>query len=308
MLPSLLTDLNADDEIIISDDGSSDESPDTLRAASYNDARVRFLQSTPSRSVSRTRNRGLRAATGDWVCFLDGDDRYLPGRRAVLAEGFRLQPTPRVIFTDYVWEQVESGSLSEDSVLVLRGMLSRLLQGYDRRSGSWFALHDDLFVRISAELGTPTHLAACTFHRLSLLDAQIAFDVRLAVAEDTDFLLRAVANGGVYFNPEPTFVYRRSGDGLDSRKDEVALLSRLFCACSLTLHPLFTADSVFATHVRRRIAAVEGDLAYVYRHQGAYRRSIRHALRSFSMYPNSLAFLETIKSSFSGLLPVKPKT
>jgi glycosyltransferase involved in cell wall biosynthesis len=304
MLPSLLDDLAGDDEVIIADDGSSDGSLDDVRHVAAADTRVRLLPSPPTRSVSRTRNRGFRATTGDWVCFLDGDDYYLPGRRELLAEGFRLNPTPRVVFTDSFSEQIESGTAPEQTRWMLRGMQRRLLDGRGQQQGNWFALSSDVFGRILADIGAPPQLAACAFHRLALVEAQLAFDTRLAVAEDTDFVLRAAADGGVFFSLVPTFVARRSESGLDSRKDEAALLSRMFCALSLTRHPLFTSDSEFANNTWRRIAEVEGDIAYVLRRQGSPRRAIRHAVRSLAASPSRLALLELVKSALNGLIRI----
>lgn len=62
-------------EIIIVNDGSTDESEDICLL--FCDAEPRALyKSTKNSGVSAARNTGLSLATGNWVCFLDADDFY----------------------------------------------------------------------------------------------------------------------------------------------------------------------------------------------------------------------------------------
>jgi glycosyltransferase involved in cell wall biosynthesis len=61
-------------EVIVVDDGSTDESPDIIR--SYEGLRSMRQQNA---GVSSARNAGLRVAQGKFVVFLDGDDCLLPG-------------------------------------------------------------------------------------------------------------------------------------------------------------------------------------------------------------------------------------
>lgn len=62
-------------ELIIIDDGSSDNTQQVVE--NYNDDRIKyFWQKNQERSTAR--NNGIDKATGDWICFLDSDDRYTP--------------------------------------------------------------------------------------------------------------------------------------------------------------------------------------------------------------------------------------
>jgi hypothetical protein len=66
-------------EVIAIDDGSTDETRQVLD--SFGDRIVVLSQQTPAGAYA-ARNRGLRAARGEFIAFLDSDDRWLPDRVA----------------------------------------------------------------------------------------------------------------------------------------------------------------------------------------------------------------------------------
>lgn len=63
-------------EVIVIDDGSTDDTPAVLQA--YGNS-IRVLRQ-PNQGVSAARNQGISAATGDWIAFLDSDDEWCPGK------------------------------------------------------------------------------------------------------------------------------------------------------------------------------------------------------------------------------------
>ncbi len=65
-------------EAIVVDDGSTDDSRAIARAAIGNDPRFTLL-TQPNRGLSGARNTGLAQAQGNWIAFLDSDDRVAPG-------------------------------------------------------------------------------------------------------------------------------------------------------------------------------------------------------------------------------------
>ncbi len=62
-------------QLIVVDDGSTDNTKEIVE--SFLDDRVRYLyQDNAERSAAR--NNGMRHASGEWICFLDSDDYFLP--------------------------------------------------------------------------------------------------------------------------------------------------------------------------------------------------------------------------------------
>ena len=69
---SVLAQRGFDLEVIVSIDGSTDETRNVL--ADIDDHRLRVVDSPVARGVAATRNAGVDAATGRWVALLDDDD------------------------------------------------------------------------------------------------------------------------------------------------------------------------------------------------------------------------------------------
>lgn len=77
-ITSILPQLGFNDELIISDDGSTDN---TLSIISLmNDSRIRLVHNRPPRSATRNFENALRHATGDYIFLSDQDDVWYPDK------------------------------------------------------------------------------------------------------------------------------------------------------------------------------------------------------------------------------------
>lgn len=65
-------------ELIVVDDGSMDSTPEYLAALTRRDLRARSIRLENPRGGGAARNEGIRLSQGEWVAFLDDDDRWLP--------------------------------------------------------------------------------------------------------------------------------------------------------------------------------------------------------------------------------------
>jgi glycosyltransferase involved in cell wall biosynthesis len=78
---SVLEQTYTDFELVVVDDGSTDETPQII--ASIHDPRIRVIRQ-PNAGLSAARNTGLRESTAPLVTFLDADDRFMTDKLEVL--------------------------------------------------------------------------------------------------------------------------------------------------------------------------------------------------------------------------------
>jgi glycosyltransferase involved in cell wall biosynthesis len=81
-------------ELVVVDDGSTDESAEIAR--SFGERLV--CVSEPPRGAGPARNRGVELATGEFLTFIDSDDLWPRTRLAVLLDAFRRRPRPDLVF------------------------------------------------------------------------------------------------------------------------------------------------------------------------------------------------------------------
>lgn len=73
-------------EIIVSDNGSTDESPAIVARYQTQLSRLRVIDSSDRRGAAHARNAGAQAAQGEWLAFCDADDEVGPGWVAAIGQ------------------------------------------------------------------------------------------------------------------------------------------------------------------------------------------------------------------------------
>lgn len=93
-IKSVLNQTYHDFELVIVDDGSTDNSKNIV--LSINDSRIRYVYK-PNGGVSSARNYGLQQVSSDWVVFLDADDSFFPDTLESFIKAVRKYPKADVI-------------------------------------------------------------------------------------------------------------------------------------------------------------------------------------------------------------------
>jgi hypothetical protein len=88
-LSSVLDERSVPLECIVVDDASTDATATILKRMAARDPRIVLIELATNEGVSNARNRALELARGDWLMFVDADDRLVPGAIALLADTAR---------------------------------------------------------------------------------------------------------------------------------------------------------------------------------------------------------------------------
>jgi glycosyltransferase involved in cell wall biosynthesis len=224
-LDSVFAQTRPPDEVIVVDDGSKDATP-AIVSNHPQATRIRYLRQENT-GAAAARNAGIRAATGEWIAFLDADDLWLPRRLEAGREVADRNPELRWIAGTY-WERTRGG---QD---LLRGPSSRALTLL--KNGSYFPDIFDVFHR-DALFWTSTFL----IHRSCIAEVG-GFDPSFVRREDVDLWLRiGLRHPQVGYVREPIAIYQRHGASLTYQTSELSLLFML-------------------RHLQRRGSEVEGGL------------------------------------------------
>jgi glycosyltransferase involved in cell wall biosynthesis len=125
-IASLLAQTDSDFEVIVVDDGSTDDGFAQVRARVAKDPRFRVLQQANG-GVSRARNAGVAKAKADWLLFLDADDEWRPTMVAAMRGAIAAYPNAVMISGDTLLSA--HGVMTERPYQIDRSQ--RFLAGYD---------------------------------------------------------------------------------------------------------------------------------------------------------------------------------
>jgi len=173
-------------EVIVVDDGSTDDTTAIVRA--IRDPRLR-LMTNDSAGVSAARNLGARHASGEWLLFLDADDRLRPGAVASLLAAARGAPRAVLVYGDYNTIDHEGRQIGRRD----------LLRGRRKPSG-------DVLTRLAA--GNFIVNGGIALARAEAFRAIGGFDTSLRYCEDWHCWCRLAAIGEFEFAPKLLLDYR----------------------------------------------------------------------------------------------------
>lgn len=98
-IESVLAQTWDDLELIVVDDGSSDETAEVV--GGFTDKRLRYLRLEDNRGAAFARNRGIKVARGEYLAFQDSDDEWLPHKLSrQMKVMLSMAPEVSVVYTD----------------------------------------------------------------------------------------------------------------------------------------------------------------------------------------------------------------
>lgn len=190
-------------EIIVLDDGSTDNTPELL--AQYGD-RIRYYRQD-NQGVTAARNAACRLAKGEYIAFLDDDDLMPPKRIQILYEALCKYPDASFAMGDW------AGIDSQGNFTGKRSNFSSKLG----LSGKETFLIEDGYKAVLWSLVSP--VPHTTLFRKADGDRIGWFDTRYFHShEDTDFFARCAQHAPIVYVPEIVSYYRQLNGSLCSNQ------------------------------------------------------------------------------------------
>ena len=177
-LDSILCQSCSPKEIIVVDDGSTDETL-ALMVSEYPE--IVFIQQQNT-GVSSARNVGIKRASGDWIAFLDSDDEWLPEKLEIQMKALYENPEIKICHTNEIWIRNGKRVNPKKKHEKFGGWIFQKCLPLCCISPSSVIIHKSIFKEIGL------------------------FDYSLLVCEDYDLWLRITARNPVLYIEEPFLI------------------------------------------------------------------------------------------------------
>ncbi|MGA2670059.1 MAG: glycosyltransferase [Dehalococcoidia bacterium] len=218
-----------DFEIIIVDDGSTDNTSEVVKG--FKDPRIRYIYQE-NRGLPAARNSGILASGAEYIALLDSDDKWLPGKLELQVKAIESAPQVGVVYCDVYNFDSESGTIIGTFFKELpfsppRGrVLSQFIQHY-------FGHPSTLLIRrnVFAQVGM--------------------FDETLRSCEDEDMLFRMASYFEFEVVPLPLLMYRVHA-GQMSRNRELSFRYYIPCLNKALHSPVL--NNKMRTDLRKRLS------------------------------------------------------
>ena len=194
---SVLSQTFTDYELIIIDDGSTDKTQQML--AGFKDKRISYAYQA-HQGVTKARNNGIRESAGEFICFLDSDDRFCQNKLEITYHHIQKQPQYKVFHSEEVWYR--NGALLPQKAY------------HKKPSGDVFSAAVKLCC---------VSISTAAIQR-KIFDQIGCFDENLPACEDYDFWLRVAAQFPIQLIPQHLTI--KEGGQLDQQSKKYPAMDK----------------------------------------------------------------------------------
>ncbi len=185
-IDSILCQLEACDELVVSDDGSTDGTREWLDALAARDARVKVLDG-PKQGVVKNFEAAIAACKGEWIFLADQDDVWMPDKRQAVLD--RAAQTGAALVMHDARVTDADGAVLHDSFFALRATRTGVVKNLWKNS----------------------YIGCCLAFSRALLPYILPFPASIPM-HDQWIGLQAERHGGAVLLKAPLLNYRRHGE------------------------------------------------------------------------------------------------
>lgn len=254
-------------EILVIDDGSKDNTVALVRREA---PQARIIQQTNA-GAAAARNTGLRLAQGKYICFLDADDGWFPGKLSAQVDYLQKHPEAGMVYHGwFVCVPDEAGSYSTPKRLE-----DPAFGQIDPACSGW------IYTRLLLDCIVHT---STVMMRLEVVREVGFFETTLAIGEDYDYWLRVSRNYQIHKLTGTYSFYRAALGSLTSQppaeNNEYNVLASAWRKWGLSSQD---GKSLSTKLMNKRLGKLAFDFGYSKYHQGeirqardAFLRALRH--------------------------------
>lgn len=170
-------------ELIIIDDGSTDNTPDQV-AQFLHESNIKYIKQE-NQGQPKAKNRGIREASGKYIAFCDADDIWTPDKLELQLQCFANNTDIGVVYSEVSYIDGEGSPITKE-------------KPYERHQG---VITEQLILKNFIPFGTAMVKKEC-FDTLGL------FDENLPMGIDWDLWLRFSLKYKFYYLEKQTYIYR----------------------------------------------------------------------------------------------------
>jgi len=185
-MDSILEQLGENDELVISDDGSRDETISILREYQKKNSKVRVIKG-PRQGVKRNVEHAIKNTRGSYIFLADQDDIWLPGKVEQVLQAFERQRAAIVIHDARVFANGNTSDILMESFFAFRSAKPGICKNIVKNS----------------------YIGCCMAFRRELLEVILPIPEQIEMHDQWIGVLGDYYAGKSCFLPMPLLLYRR---------------------------------------------------------------------------------------------------
>ena len=213
VIASILSQEYRDFELLIVDDGSTDQTEQLIQALQEQDGRLRYCKLSKNHGIGFARQAGLENVSGKYIALADSDDTWIAGKLRAQVEILEMYPEIDILFGDYI----NINHITNREVSGFKHTAAGMLYLATRQIKEHLFLVESGIERgitIANFIAVPTMII-----RSTLFKKTGGFNVDLPAAADFEFGFRAAALGARFAYLDYPLIYRHVYS--DSRTSDV---------------------------------------------------------------------------------------
>lgn len=259
-IESVLQQTYQDFEIIVLDDGSTDNTQDIV--SSFSDKRIKYFYQENSGLPACARNKGISLCTGKYIALLDGDDFW---------HNNKLEKCRQVLN-----DMPEVGLICNNEAIMYGNKIIRYT--------SYGPYVDQMYKKLLLD-GNCLHTSAVVIRRSIFFEDGNRFceDKNLFTVEDYEYWLRLSLRYKFYFIPDVLTYYRVTETGAYLRNTQANALNMLYLLDS-HFFKLGQKDKAFLMRIRKRRSAVMCAAGRMFQHKNNFQESRKWYKKAMQEY------------------------